>query len=136
MCALRPLGLKPDERSTPRRSSLPRKAGDELSKRLGSQQVTWFEVNLFVESRLDGIEDRPLLGTPEWCSLSDNDPRKGAAVLEAGVLWALRLDTEQEHRAEASRDIAGAADWSAIGRSVAQREAFYADRPWLKRRSA
>lgn len=107
-----------------------------MSKRLGSQQVTWFEVKLFVEPRLDGIEDWPLLGTPEWCSLDADDPRKVAAVLEAGVCWALRLDTEQEHRAEASRDIAGAADWPAIGRSVAQREAFYAERQWLKRRTA
>jgi hypothetical protein len=78
-----------------------------------------------------------MLGTPAWVSLDDHDPQqrliKWAAALDGGQHWALRLDLNQEARAEASRAVAGAADWTQIGRDIHARNDFYAARPWLKR---
>ena len=98
-----------------------------------SRQVAWWPVHELVAEVLDQVGDWPLLGTPAWCALDDDDPRKWAALLDAAQHWALRLDVEQEARAEASRAIAGAADWRAIGGQCQQRAQFRASRPWSKR---
>jgi Protein of unknown function (DUF2742) len=71
-------------------------------------------------------------GTPAWCALPDGGP-KLAAVLLLGVQYALLLDSQQEARAEASRAVAGAADWPKISREINQLNAFYTERPWLRR---
>ncbi|OFJ55313.1 DUF2742 domain-containing protein [Mycolicibacterium grossiae] len=86
----------------------------------GSQQVAWLEVHDFVLAKVADVPCWPAAGTVEWCQLRADDPRKIAAVLEAGVHWSLRVDTEQEARAHASRDISTAADWSAIARRTLQ----------------
>jgi hypothetical protein len=79
-----------------------------------SQQVAWWEVREFVAAQLDQVEQWPMIGTPAWCLLDDDDPVKLAAVLDAAQHWALRLETCQQARAEASRDVAAGADWRAI----------------------
>jgi Protein of unknown function (DUF2742) len=100
-----------------------------------SQQVSWWSVHEFVSAALSQAEvsSWPLAGTPAWCALADGDPRKWAAVLSGGEHWALRVETSQEARAEASRDVAEAADWDAVSRNHRNRADFYAQRPWLKR---
>jgi hypothetical protein len=78
----------------------------------------------------------PLLGTPAWCSLANDDPAKWAALLDGAQHWALRLDSLQEASAEASKAVSGAVDWSAISREINQRNASYAERPWLRREAS
>ena len=60
-------------------------------------------------------------------------PGKIAALLDAAQHWALRLETCQEARCDASREISDAVDWSAVAREVKQLADFYAAKPWLKR---
>jgi hypothetical protein len=62
-----------------------------------------------------------MAGTPEWCALPDDDARKIAAIYDAARHHALRVESSQAARAEASRDISGAADWPAIATEVFQR---------------
>ncbi len=103
---------------------------------MGSQQVSWYSVHEYVQPWLEAAGDWPLIGSPEWVELPFNDARKKAAVLDAARHWALRLETCQEARCEASKDVAASAGWSAIGRGHQVREDFFATRPYLRRRSA
>jgi hypothetical protein len=98
-----------------------------------SQQVSWWEVHEFVGAVLNQVNGWPTLGTPAWCSLTHDDPRKWAALLDGAQHWALRLDTCQEARAETSRDISAAADWPQVARNIQQHNDFYAEKPWLRR---
>jgi hypothetical protein len=100
-----------------------------------SQQVSWFEVYEWAE-RMGYLVDGPNAGTPAWCALADDAEEKLAASVADSVHWALRKDTLQAEQAEASRDIAGAADWSKVAREVQQRNDFYAARPWLRREAS
>jgi hypothetical protein len=84
----------------------------------GSRMVSWFTVFEFVAPLLARLDSWPAAGTPEWCELDDEDPKKLAGVLEAGIHWSLRVDAEQTARAEASQDISAAADWSAVARTT------------------
>jgi hypothetical protein len=101
--------------------------------RIESRQVSWWSVHVFVEQRLESAEAWPLLGTPAWCLLDDDDERKFSALLDAAQHWALRIETCQEAAAEASHDVSGAADWSSIAAANYQHASFYEARPWLKR---
>jgi hypothetical protein len=83
-----------------------------------SRQVSWFPVYEFATQLLTPVHNWPAAGTPAWQELPDNDPRKLAAVIEAGVHWSLRIDAEQEARARASRDIAASSDWPALARNL------------------
>ena len=104
-----------------------------MSAGLTSRSVSWWPVHEFVSPMLTSVGTWPTVGTPEWCALPDNDARKIAAIYEAAQHWALRLESSQAARAEASRDISDAADWYAVAREINQRAEFYAARPWLKR---
>ncbi|CAN5523537.1 hypothetical protein BH09ACT7_BH09ACT7_08440 [soil metagenome] len=86
-----------------------------------------------VEPVLTSVGTWPMVGSALWQQLDDHDPMKWAAILDAARHWALRVDTSQEARAEASRAIAGAADWATLSREIRQRTEFYAERPWLRR---
>jgi hypothetical protein len=101
--------------------------------RTESQQVSWWSVHEFIGAVLDQANGYPMAGTPAWCSLAHDDPQKWASLLDAAQHWALRVETCQEARAEASRDVADAEDWSAIAREVRDRNDFYTARPWLWR---
>lgn len=90
-----------------------------------SRSVSWFEVFQFIERwssrqelHLDVHDDLLIPGTPQWCSLPDEDARKLLAVILGGIREALQHDTDQEHRAEAARAVAESADWSTLARRV------------------
>jgi hypothetical protein len=91
---------------------------------IASRQVAFFEAFMFAAERAaaSGVnliaDPLPLPGTPQWCGLPGDDPRKVCALLLGGCRDALRHETEQQARAEASRDISAAADWSAIARRI------------------
>jgi len=59
-----------------------------------SQQVSWWAVHEFVSAVLDQVNGWPMAGTPAWCSLAYDDPRKwavGLAFVVAGLaaqVWA------------------------------------------------
>jgi hypothetical protein len=107
-----------------------------VSTIVSSQQVSWSEVHLFVAPLLEQAGSWPMAGTPAWCLLDDHDPVKWAALLDGAQHHALRLELNQEARAEASKAVAGAVDWPAVAREINQRSSFYAARPWLKRRAS
>lgn len=80
-----------------------------------SQQVSWWSVHEQVAPILARVGSSwPTVGTPQWCELADDDPRKLAALLDAAQHWALRMETCQQARCETSKDISAAADWKSI----------------------
>lgn len=104
-------------------------------------QVSWWDVHEFVQPVLARVGAWPMLGTPAWCALPDDDPRKVAALFDGARHWALRVETHQVAECEASHDISAAAgeagtSWGAIGQRIRDQHEFYADKPWLRRRVA
>jgi hypothetical protein len=91
---------------------------------IGSRQVEWFTVFEFVTRLLATVAPWPAAGTPEWRALSDDDPRKLAAVLEAGIHWSLRIDAQQVAQAQAAHDISTAEDWRQLALDVRNHEAI------------
>ncbi|ORV29467.1 hypothetical protein AWB98_06675 [Mycolicibacterium conceptionense] len=71
---------------------------------------------------LERAGDFPMVGTVAWCALADDDPRKIAAVFDAAQHWALRIEASQIALADASKEIAAAADWAGIARRITQAE--------------
>ena len=98
-----------------------------------SQQVSWWTVHEFATARIQQVDHWPMIGTPLWCELHGNDPVKWAAILDAAVHWALRLETSQQAQADAAKAISAGADWPALAREINRRTDFYAARPWLRR---
>lgn len=92
-------------------------------KGLTSQQVDWWSVHTAVAAILADADTWPMVGTPAWCALPDDDPRKLAALCDAAQHWALRVETCQQARAEASHEISASADWSTI--ATAHRSSAY-----------
>jgi hypothetical protein len=101
---------------------------------LNSRAVAWWPVHVYVEARL--VADAPLLGTPAWCALTDDDPAKLSAVLDGGQHFALRLDAAQEAAAEASQAVSAAVDWRAVAQEWMQLQAFRAANPWARREAS
>jgi Protein of unknown function (DUF2742) len=87
------------------------------SKVISSNAVSWWSVHEHVAPTLARVGSWPMVGTPEWCDLDDDDERKTAALLDAAQHWALRVETTQVAMAEASHEISAAADWTAVARS-------------------
>lgn len=100
---------------------------------MSAASVAWWPVHEYVTRITAQVPGWPVAGTPAWCDLDDNDPAKLAAVVDAGQHHALRIETAQEARADASKAVGAAVDWRAIAQDITQRRAFYAARPWMKR---
>jgi hypothetical protein len=77
-----------------------------------------------------------MAGTPAWCALADDDPAKIAALLDAARHWALHLEINQQAHADVSRAVAAGADWPTIAVQIRNRTQLYAQKPWLKRKTA
>jgi hypothetical protein len=86
-----------------------------------SRQVAWWEVHQWVAGQLADVDDWPMAGTPAWCALDDTDPRKVAALFDAAQHHALRVETSQEQRAQASRDVSAAPDWAGLADEIYRR---------------
>ena len=100
-----------------------------------SEQVNWWTVHEFVEPFLISNPGWPMAGSVEWQVLHDGDPRKMAALLDAARHHALRIDTAQEARADASKAIAASADWRGMAQEMVRRQAFLKMHPWASRHS-
>jgi hypothetical protein len=106
-------------------------------RRCGSSQaISWWSVHEFAAPHLDRAGTWPMAGTPAWCAMPDDDPRKLAALLDAAQHWALGVETAQETCADASKAVAASADWPAVAQEIHQRQDFYSRKPWMKRASA
>lgn len=99
-----------------------------------SRQVSWWTVHEFVQPHIDLTDGFPVVGTVAWQLLSDKDPAKWAAVLDAAQHHALRLDLCQEASIQAAQAISVSQDWSAVAQKSLIRRAFYEARPWLRRK--
>jgi hypothetical protein len=77
-----------------------------------------------------------MVGTPAWCALDDDAPAKIAALFDAAQHWALRLETCQEARCEASQAVSAAEDWSWVAGRVRDAEEFRRTHEWAVRRRA
>lgn len=100
-----------------------------------SRVVSWWSVHEFVEPYVDVGGRFPLVGTAAWRALPDDHQQKWAALLDAAQHHALRVETAQQARAEASRDIAASADWPAISRELLQLDSFRRMNPWSRRKA-
>lgn len=89
---------------------------------IASQQVSWWSVHRWVQRYLDAAGNYPPAGTPAWCELADGDRRKWAALLDAASHHVLRVETAQQQRAQAAKDIAAAEDWSAFAHRMRSRQ--------------
>lgn len=98
-----------------------------------ARSVNWWTVHQFVVGWLEQSPGWPMAGSVAWQQLRDDDPRKWASLLDAARHWALRIDTMQEARAEASRAVAAAADWPAAARELGRLREFRSANPWAKR---
>ena len=88
-----------------------------------NRQVAWWPVHEFLAAALAQANcgPLPLAGTPAWGVLADDDPAKLLALAVAGEHAALRWETEQQQRAEASKAVAAAVDWPQLARDMHQR---------------
>jgi hypothetical protein len=103
---------------------------------ISSRQINWYDtVFTWIRPWLEAIGDWPVIGRPAWSALADDDPRKWAAILDAAQAWALKQETEQVARCEASRDISQCEDWSEVSRRQVQRRKAIADGAYIPRRS-
>lgn len=95
-----------------------------------SQEVSWWSTHLFIEALLAQANCGPLpmAGTPAWCALADDDPRKLLALAAAGEHHVLRVETAQEARAQASKAVASAVDWPRVARRMRHRSEAYIPR--------
>jgi Protein of unknown function (DUF2742) len=98
-----------------------------------SQQVSWWSVHEHAIPILTTVGSWPLIGTPAWCLLEDDDPAKQAAILDGGRHWALRLESCQQAECEASHAISAAADWASIAQYLRTEREYRAARPWMRR---
>lgn len=84
-----------------------------MTPQVSNQQVDWFEVYLFVAALLARTPSWPAAGTYEWVALPADDPRKLAAVLEAGTHWSLHIEAKQTAQTALSHDLSTDAEWIA-----------------------
>lgn len=90
---------------------------------MDSRQVNLFAVFDFLARFLGDPGLIP--GTPAWVALPDDHPDKWRSILWAAIWWAVAEDARQAAMAEASKAVAGSADWTKVGRP---RSAAYVER--------
>jgi Protein of unknown function (DUF2742) len=133
-----------DNRPTAGGAASLRKGDPQSSKVIWSQQVSWWSVHEFVAPWLEIVGSWPTVGTPEWCALPDSGAAKIAALCDAAQHWALRVETCQEARADASKAISAAVplvdddelsvktkpatDWKAVAQEIQRRRGVYSPR--------
>lgn len=83
-----------------------------------TQAVDFYEVHRLVTPILAQVETWPAAGTLPWNQLRNTDPAKWAAVLDAARYGVLQMQLRQEALADASREIACAADWAALAQRI------------------
>jgi len=98
-----------------------------------SRSIAWWPVWELLSPHLGPPGSCPILGTPAWVALPDDDPDKLEAILYAALWWVLAEETRQEHLADASKAIADAVDWPALASEYQNLTTYRAARPWMNR---
>ncbi len=88
---------------------------------MGSRQISALAVVDFLLAHLGAPGLIP--GTPQWCMLSDTDPRKWQACGWAAIWWCIAEEGRQEALAEASKAVAASAEWPKGAREIQQLDA-------------
>lgn len=101
-----------------------------------TRAVDWFPVHRLVAPILATVESWPAVGTLPWQALTDTDPAKWCAVLDAARYGALRMQLDQEALAEASHDVSNTADWSTIAHHHLCQHAALSSGVYIPRRIA
>jgi hypothetical protein len=108
---------------------LPRRAvsnyGPVSRPAMGSREVSWWAVHEHVAGLLTTVGSWPMVGTPAWCQLADDDPAKLAALLDAARHWALRIESCQQPLTDASHEVSAAANWSELAATMHRRDGAY-----------
>jgi len=86
-----------------------------------ARAVDLLEVHRLVAPILTQIKSWPAAGTLPWQQLANTDPAKWAAILDAARYGALHMQLRQEALADASHEIAAAANWSTLARRMRDR---------------
>ena len=96
-----------------------------------------------VHQRLAPILDRavllgeiPVLGSPSWVEIPDEDRRWRDSVVVAGYRWAMTEWLRQDAENQASKELSGSADWSAVAARTRRRAEYLAANPWARRHTA
>ena len=95
---------------------------------VSSQQVNWRSVHRYVAPLLDSVGTWPTVGTVQWHALHSEDPAKWAALLDAAQHHALRLELNQQARADASKAASAAVDWKTVAQEIQHRRGVYIPR--------
>jgi hypothetical protein len=92
-------------------------------KSIASMQVSWWDCHVFMTEMVKRTNCGPVPwpGTPAWCAMADDDPRKLLALAGFGVYQALSVDAWQKATAEASSEISAGENWSQVARSNLRR---------------
>lgn len=96
-----------------------------------------------VHQRLAPLLDRavllgeiPVLGSPAWVDIPDDDRRWRDSVVVAGYRWAMAEWLRQDAENQASKELSGSADWSAVAARMRQHAEYLAANPWARRHTA
>lgn len=98
-------------------------AGTIFVKSIASMQISWWDCHAFMTEMVQQANCGPVPwpGTPAWCAIPDDDPRKLLALAGFGVYQAVSVDACQEASAEASSAVSKAENWAQVSRSKLQR---------------
>ncbi|WP_081631867.1 DUF2742 domain-containing protein [Rhodococcus sp. 114MFTsu3.1] len=79
----------------------------------------------------------PIIGSPSWVELDDQDVRWRHAVVVSGYRWALEQWLRQDAAVDFSHEFSQSRDWAATSRYIRQRREWLANNSWYSsRRSA
>jgi hypothetical protein len=115
-----------NEECRPTKEAAPKSMGRTDAEFIGSRSVSWWSVHEYVSPRL--VDSWPMVGTPQWCALDDDDLVKIAAIFDAAQHWALWIECRQEAMTEASHDVSDAADWAGIAEEMKARQGVHIPR--------
>lgn len=103
--------------------------------------IAWDPVRDFTYRVLGGRTTTIIAGTPEWCALADDDPRKVTALIIAGSRWCLEEEIAELHsrwdaEKAAALEIAAARDWVAVARQIRDRDDALRSGAYIERKKA
>jgi hypothetical protein len=118
--------------------SAPTWAGTIFTKTTHGMQVSWWDCHVFMESLVHQANCGPIPwpGTPAWCAMPDDDPRKLLALAQFGVYFAMEIDTRQAAEVAASHEISAGENWSSVAAANLKRHNAIRSGAYIPRKEA